>query len=101
MLLLRISCAPHLRLGQLPKLFGREAEIAGDRVADRAARDRDAALARVDLGVGESELGLKNKNCDTEGERRTQLGSRRRRRFGGDWPLCRAITALPLTAPRN
>ena len=71
MLLLRVGCAPHRRLGQLPKLFGREAKIAGDRVADRAARDRDAALTRVDLGVGESELGLKSKNCETEGERRT------------------------------
>jgi hypothetical protein len=70
MLLLRFGCAPHRRLRQLPQLFGREAEIAGDRVANRAARDRDAALTCVDPGVGESEFGRNSKNCETESERR-------------------------------
>ena len=33
------------------------------------AGDGDAALARVDLRVGESELGLKSNNRETDGER--------------------------------
>jgi hypothetical protein len=101
MLLLRVGCAPHRRLGQLPQLFGREAEIAGDRVADRAARDGDAALTRVDLGVGGSELDLKNNSAKLMTSAALQFGNRRRRRLGGDWPIRGNIIALPLTAPRN
>jgi hypothetical protein len=53
----------------LPQLLRRESKIAGDRVADRAPGDGDAALARVDLRVGGSKLGLKSNNRETDGER--------------------------------